>query len=183
MTDIDDLKRRMEGGISNLQTEFKGLRTGRAHISLLDSITVEAYGSQMPLSQVGTVSTPDARMLSVQVWDSGMVKAVEKAIRESGLGLNPSPDGQMVRVPLPELSEERRVELVKVAGKYSEQARVSIRNVRREGMESLKKQEKDGDISQDEMHNESDVVQKLTDGFIKNIDEMLAAKEKDIMTV
>lgn len=183
MTDIDDLKRRMEGGVSNLQTEFAGLRTGRAHVSLLDGITVEAYGSQMPLSQVGTVSTPDARMLSVQVWDGGMVKAVEKAIRDSGLGLNPSPDGQMIRVPLPELSEERRTELVKVAGKYAEQGRVSVRNVRRDGMESLKKQEKDGDISQDEMHAGNDKVQKLTDDFIGQIDEMLSSKEKDIMTV
>jgi len=183
MTDINELKRRMEGGVSNLQTEFSGLRTGRAHVSLLDGITVEAYGSQMPLSQVGTVSTPDARMLAVQVWDGGMVKAVEKSIRESGLGLNPSPDGQMIRVPLPELSEERRTELVKVAGKYAEQARVSIRNVRRDGMESLKKQEKDGDISQDEMHTGNDKVQKLTDDFIAQIDEMLSTKEKDIMTV
>ena len=183
MSNIDELKQRMENSIEALQKDFTGLRTGRAHVSLLDSITVEAYGSRMPLSQVGTVSAPEVRMLSVSVWDKTMVKAVEKAIREANLGLNPSPDGQLVRVPLPELSEERSKELVKVAGKYTENTRVAIRNIRRDGMEALKKSEKDGDISQDIMHDGNDQVQKLTDEHIAQVDELLSNKEKDILTV
>ena len=183
MVDISDLRTRMAGSITALENEFAGLRTGRAHIGLLDNINVDAYGSSMPLSQVGTVGAPEARLLTVQVWDKTMVKAVEKAITEANLGLNPSPDGQLIRVPLPELSEERRKELVKIAGKYAEQARVSVRNVRRDGMESLKKSEKDGDISQDKMHSGNDEVQKLTDEFVGNIDDMVAKKESDIMTV
>jgi len=181
--DIDDLKKRMDGAFESLKREFAGLRTGRAHTSLLDPITVEAYGSTMPLNQVGTVSVPEPRMLTVQVWDRGMVSKVEKAIRESGLGLNPSNDGNMVRVPIPPLSEERRQELVKVAGRYAEQARVAVRNIRRDGMDALKRQEKDGEISQDELHKGQDAIQKLTDEFVGKIDQALADKEKDIMQV
>lgn len=181
--DPKELKRRMEGALNTLTNEFAGLRTGRAHVSLLDGITVEAYGSRMPLSQVGTVAAPEARMLIVQVWDKGMVKIVEKAIRESNLGLNPASDGQNIRVPLPELSEERRKELVKVAAKYAESCRVAIRNVRRDGMDALKKMEKDGDISKDEHHSRGEAIQKLTDEHVKKVDDMVASKEKDIMTV
>ncbi len=185
MTDqlIQDLQKRMEASVEVLKKEFSGLRTGRASISLLDPIHVDAYGSKMPLNQVGTVSAPEARMLSVQVWDQGMVTAVEKAIRESDLGLNPSSDGNLIRIPLPDLSEERRKELVKVAAKYAEQSRISIRNIRRDGIESVRKMEKDGEISEDDKHHLQDEVQKVTDSEIKKVDELLAHKEKDIMTV
>ena len=181
--DMNDLKRRMEGALEALKREFAGLRTGRASVSLLDPITVDAYGAAMPMNQVGTVAAPEARMLTVQVWDRSLVKAVEKAIRESDLGLNPAVDGQLVRVPIPPLSEERRQELVKVAHRYSEQAKVAIRNVRRDGMEHLKKQEKDGEISQDEHHRMSDEIQKLTDQEINSVDELLSSKEEEIMQV
>ncbi len=181
--DIPELRRRMEGSIKSLQHEFSGLRTGRASANLLDTITVEAYGSQMPLNQVGTVSVPEPRLLTVSVWDKGMVKAVEKAIQNANLGLNPMADGQLVRVPLPEMSEERRKEMVKIAGKYAEETRIAIRNIRRDGMDYYKKQEKDKIISEDELHKRSDEIQKLTDEFIKKVDESLAAKEKDIMVV
>lgn len=181
--DINDIKSRMQGAVNNFQNELKGLRTGRASINLLDSVNVEVYGSMMPLNQVGTVSAPEARMLSVQVWDKGNVAAVEKAIQNAGLGLNPAADGQLVRIPMPDLTEERRAELVKVAGKYAEAARVSVRNVRRDGMDQLKKAEKDGDISQDQMHADSDNIQSLTDDTIKDIDELLKSKEADIMQV
>lgn len=180
---MDDLKGRMKAAFDVILKEFSGLRTGRAAITLLDPIQVEAYGSIMPLGQVGTVSVVDARLLAVQVWDKGMVKAVEKAIRESGLGLNPQADGQLVRVPLPELSLERRKELAKIAAKYAEQGRIAVRNVRRDGMDHLKKAEKDGDISEDEMHRVSEEIQKLTDDYVKKIDEALATKEKDILQV
>lgn len=186
-TNFDDIKndasRRMQGAIEALQRELGGLRTGRASISLLEPITVEAYGSQMPLNQVGTVGVPEPRMLTVQVWDKSMVKAVEKAIRDCGLGLNPSSDGQLVRVPIPALTEERRVEITKVAGKYAEDARVAVRNVRRHALDVLKKLEKDSDISQDEHRDYSKVVQDLTDDSVKRIDELLATKEKEIMQV
>lgn len=178
-----DITRRMEGAVDVLHKEFSGLRTGRASVSLLDPVMVNAYGSDMPLNQVGTVSVPESRMLSVQVWDKGMVKSVEKAIIDSGLGLNPAVDGQMVRIPIPPLNEERRVELSKIAGKYTEEARVAVRNVRRHGMDELKKMEKDNQISEDGHHQYSDEIQKLTDDFIKKIDDMLAQKEKDIMQV
>ena len=148
--DLDDIERRMEGAVATLKTDLGGLRTGRASASLLEPIMVEAYGQHMPIAQVGTISVPEPRMLSVQVWDKGQVALVEKAIRESGLGLNPMTDGQLVRIPLPELNEERREELVKVAGRYAEQARVAVRNVRRDGMDQIKKSEKDGDMSQDD---------------------------------
>jgi len=181
--DIGDLERRMKGALSVLQTEFAGLRSGRASVSLLEPIMVEAYGSEMPINQVGTVSTPEARMLTVQVWDKGLVQAVEKAIRSSGLGLNPASDGQLVRVPLPDLTEERRQEMAKIAGKYAEQARIAVRHVRRDGMEDLKKLEKDGEMGEDEHHMWSDEIQELTDKMISEIDSTLASKESDIMQV
>ena len=181
--DMDDLQRRMEGALSTLKSDFGGLRTGRASTTLLEPIMVDAYGQQMPMSQVGTISAPEPRLLSVQVWDKGQVSFVEKAIREAGLGLNPMADGQMVRVPLPELNEERREELVKIAGKYAEQGRVAVRNVRRDGMDQLKKGEKDGEISQDEQKSLSDDVQKLTDDYISKIDVALSQKEAEIRQV
>lgn len=175
------LKKRMDGAVEVLSKEYAGLRTGRASASLLDPIMVEAYGNMVPLNQVGSVSVPEARLLTVQVWDSGVVKNVEKAIRDAGLGLNPQPDGNLIRIPIPQLSEERRQELVKIASKYAEAARVSVRNVRRDGMEALKKLEKGG--AKDEIKRDTDEVQKLTDDTIKKIDAMLADKEKDIMKV
>jgi ribosome recycling factor len=181
--DISDIKRRMAGALETLRKELAGLRTGRASVNLLDPVTVEAYGSKMPLAQVGTVSVPEPRLITVQVWDKGQVKAVEKAIREAGLGLNPHADGTLVRVPIPDLNQERRQELVKVAGKYAEQARVSVRNVRRDGMELLKGLEKKHEISQDEHRKWHDEVQSLTDSHIKKVDESLAAKEKEILQV
>jgi ribosome recycling factor len=181
--DRNDLERRMDGAIENMRKEFAGLRTGRASTSLLDPIVVDAYGSKMPLLQVGSVNAPEPRLLTVQVWDQTMVPAVEKAIRNSGLGLNPMPEGNVLRIPLPELNEERRAELAKVAGKYAEAGRVAIRNVRRDGMDELKKGEKDNEISEDEHKRMSEDVQKLTDAKVKIIDDMLAEKEKDIMAV
>ena len=181
--DINDLEKRMHGAVEVLRREFAGLRTGRASASLLEPITVPAYGGEMPLNQVATVSVPDPRMISVQVWDRSLAKAVEKAIRNSGLGLNPAVEGQLLRVPIPELSEERRVELAKVAARYAEEARVAVRNVRRDGMDRLKRAEKDGDISQDEHRNLADRVQQLTDQQIKQINDMLAVKETEIRTV
>lgn len=180
---FDDLTRRMEGALSSLQSELNSLRTGRASASLLDSVMVEAYGSQMPISQVGTISVPEPRTVSVQVWDKGMVSATDKAIRESNLGLNPIMDGQLLRIPMPELNEERRKELVKVAGQYAEQARVAARHVRRDGMDNAKKAEKDGDLGKDDAHKASERIQKLTDDYIAKIDEMIAEKEKEIMQV
>lgn len=180
---MKDLQRRMDGALDALAREFMGLRTGRASTSLLEDINVNAYGGVVPLKQVAGVSVPEPRLLSVQVWDQGVTKSVEKAINESGLGLNPQTEGTVIRVRIPELNEERRAELTKVAGKYAEQARIAIRNVRRDGLEHLKKSEKDGDISQDEMHRESDQVQKLTDEHIKKVDDALASKEEEIMQV
>ncbi len=179
--DISDLKHRMDGAINVLRSEFGGLRTGRASASLLDRVVVPAYGGELPINQVATVNVPAPRLLTVNVWDKSVVPAVEKAIRDSGLGLNPASDGQIVRVPIPELSEERRVELVKIAGKYAEQAKVSVRNVRRDGMDTLKKMEKAGEISQDEHRAWSEEIQSLTDDHVKEIDETLAGKEKEIM--
>lgn len=181
--DTTDLERRMEGAASTLQSEFGGLRTGRASISLLDPIVVEAYGQQLPLNQVGAVGAPEARMLSVQVWDKSLVAATEKAIRNSGLGLNPAVDGTLIRLPIPELNEERRRELTKVAAKYTEQARIAVRNVRRDGMSQIKKMEKDSEIGQDEAKILSDDVQELTDRIIKKIDTMLETKDAEIMQV
>ena len=181
--DIDDLERRMNGAIEALKREFGGLRTGRASTSLLEPLTVEAYGSEMPINQVATLGAPEPRMLTVQVWDRGNVKAVEKAIRESALGLNPASDGQLIRVPIPELSEERRTELARVAQRYAEQARVAVRNVRRDGMDKLKRMERAGELSQDDQHLWSEEVQELTDRFVKEIDDAVATKESEIMQV
>jgi ribosome recycling factor len=181
--DISDLKRRMDGALSVLRSEFGALRTGRASASLLDRVVVMAYDGEMPITQVATVNVPEPRLLTVNVWDRSLVSAVEKAIRDSGLGLNPSSDGQMVRVPIPELSEERRVELGKIAGKYSEQARVSVRNVRRDGMDDLKKAEKGGEISEDEHRAWGEEIQEMTDALIKEIDAAFAAKEKEILQI
>lgn len=181
--DKKDIRRRMHGAVEVFKQELAGLRTGRASTALLEPIMVEAYGSQMPVSQLGTVSVLDPRMLSVQVWDASLAGAVERAIRDGGLGLNPSAEGQVIRVPLPELNQERRTELTKVAGKYAEQTRVAVRNVRRDAMDVLKHQEKDGNISQDQHHALGADVQKMTDETIKEIDELLAAKEAEIMQV
>ncbi len=180
---IDEFSKRMDGALEALRKEFAGLRTGRASSGMLDPVQVEAYGNVMPLNQVGTVSVPEPRLLTVTVWDKGMVKAVEKAIREAGLGLNPQPDGTLIRVPVPELNQERRTELVKIAGKYAESSRVAVRNVRRDAMDALKKGEKDGDYTEDEHQNWSEKVQKLTDEHIKKIDEMQSAKEKEVMQI
>jgi len=179
-TDINELRRRMEGALKSLHTEFGGLRTGRANASLLDNIQVEAYGSMVALNTVANVSVPESHLLSVQVWDKGNVKSVEKAINIAGLGLNAAADGQLVRVPIPPLSQERRKELSKVAGKYAEESKVAVRNVRRDGMDALKKAEKDG-MSKDEHARQSEALQKVTDEFIKKIDEALVVKEKEIM--
>ena len=181
--DKKDLNRRMKGAVESLKHEFSGLRTGRASASLLDPITVNAYGARMPINQVATVSVPEPRMISVQVWDKSNVSAVEKAIRESDLGLNPVVDGTTLRLPIPEMNEERRRELAKVCAKYAEQARVAVRNVRRDGMEQLKKQEKEGIIGKDDHHALADDVQDLTDKYIGEIDAALADKEKEIMQV
>ncbi len=181
--EIDDLRRRMTGSLDVLKKEFSGLRTGRASASLLDPVTVDAYGSQMPLAQCGTVGTPEPRMLTVQVWDKGLVKAVEKAIRDAGLGLNPMADGQLVRIPMPPMTEERRKELLKIAKNYAEAARVSVRNVRREGMDALKVLLKNGKVTEDENRKRQTDIQTLTDDFIKKVDEAMAVKEKDIMAV
>jgi ribosome recycling factor len=180
---VADLRKRMDGAIEVLRREFAGLRTGRASASLLEPLTVAAYGSEMPLNQVGTISVPEPRLLAIQVWDKGLVKAVEKAVRSAELGLNPAVDGTLVRVPIPELSEERRAELAKVASRYAEAARVAVRNVRRDGMEQLKRMEKDGELSQDDHHKAADSVQEVTDGEVKKINDLLAAKEAEIMTV
>jgi ribosome recycling factor len=179
----DEMNRRMAGAVGTVKTELAGLRTGRASAALLDPVRVDAYGNVSPINQVGTISTPEPRMITVQVWDKGLVKAVDKAIRDAGLGLNPQSDGQLIRIPLPELNEERRKELVKLAHKYAEAGRIAVRNVRRDGMEALKKAEKDHSISQDEQHKQADDLQKLTDGHIKEIDQALHGKEQEIMQV
>ena len=178
-----ELRRRMDGAVEVLRKEFAGLRTGRASASLLDPVTVEAYGNAMPLNQIGTISVPEPRLIVVQVWDRGVVKAADKAIREAGLGLNPQTEGQTIRVPIPDLNEERRRELTRVAAKYAEAARVSVRNVRRDGLDGLKKKEKDGTIAQDQSRKLQHDVQTLTDNVIKHLDEMLAQKDKEILQV
>jgi ribosome recycling factor len=180
---LKDIKRRMDGALEALRKEFGGLRTGRASASLLEPITVEAYGSTVPLNQIANINVPEPRMITVNVWDRGMVKAVDKAIREAGLGLNPQTEGQTVRVPIPDLNEERRRELTRVAAKYAETARISVRNVRRDGIETLRKQERDGDISQDEQKKLEREIQSLTDDHIKRVDETLAQKDKEILQV
>jgi len=181
--DLADLERRMDGALTSLAKDFQGLRTGRASTQLLDSVTVEAYGASMPINQIATVSVPEPRMLSVQVWDKENTKITEKAIRESNLGLNPQVDGQLLRIPLPDLSEERRQELSKIAAKYAENAKIAVRNVRRDGMDTTKKMEKDGDISQDDRHIYDEEIQTITDKSINKIDELLSSKEVEIMQV
>ena len=181
--DLDDIERRMDGALEALRREFAGLRTGRASAALLEPLTIDAYDTQMPINQVGTISVPEPRLLSVQVWDRGLIKAVEKAIMESSLGLNPQTEGATIRIPIPDLSEERRTELTKVAGRYAEQARVAVRNIRRDGMDRLKRMEKDGEMSQDDQHLYGDEIQTLTDAHIKKIDDTLHEKEQEIMQV
>lgn len=180
---LEELKSRMQKSIASLKDELGGLRTGRASASLLEPVMVEAYGSRMPLNQVATVTVPEPRMLSVQVWDRSMAGAVERAIRDSGLGLNPASEGAVIRVPLPDLNQERRRELTKVAHNYAEQARVAVRHIRRDGMDLLKKLEKDGSMSQDDSRSKSDLVQKATDGAVAEIDQIVAVKEQEIMQV
>ena len=179
----DDLVKRMDGAINSFNGDLAGLRTGRASTNMVDGILVDAYGQKMPIDQVGSISVPEARMISIQVWDKGLVIAVEKAIHESGLGLNPQTDGELIRIPIPELNEERREELSKIAGKYAEQSRVAIRNIRRDGMDEIKKIEKDGTVGKDRAVDLSNDVQNLTDDYIKKIDEMLSQKENEIRQV
>jgi ribosome recycling factor len=181
--EIPKYRDRMDKAVAALKEEFGGLRTGRASASLLDPIHVEAYGSTVPLNSVGAINTPEPRMLTVSVWDKAMVIPVEKAIRASGLGLNPITDGTLLRIPIPPLTEERRKDLAKLAGKYAEQQKVAVRNVRREGMEDLKKAEKDGDISKDEHKRLETEMQNITDQAVKRIDEALKIKEQEIMQV
>jgi ribosome recycling factor len=181
--DFSDLGRRMHGAVSVLKTELSGLRTGRASVNLLDPVMVNAYGSQMPINQVATVNVPEPRMLSVQVWDKQLAGAVDRAIRDANLGLNPIAEGTLLRIPIPELNAERRQEMVKVGHRYAEQARIAARHVRKDGMDTLKKFEKDGHHSLDDIRAQSDRLQKLTDETIKEIDEMLASKEREVMQV
>ena len=180
---LRDLRRRMDGAVEVLRKEFGGLRTGRASASLLEPITVAAYGGTVPLNQLANVSVPEPRMITVQVWDRAMVKAVDKAIRESGLGLNPQTEGQVIRVPIPDLNEERRRELTRVTAKYAEQARVSVRNIRRDGVDMLRRREKEAEISQDQQRKLQQEVQHLTDDYVKRIDEALAQKDSEILQV
>jgi ribosome recycling factor len=180
--DKADIERRMQGAVEALRHDLSGLRTGRANIALLEPVHVEVYGAMMPLNQVATISTPEARMLSVQVWDKANVIPVEKGIAKANLGLNPMIDGQTIRLPLPDLTEERRKELAKLCGKYAENAKIAIRNVRRDGMEALKEDEKRKDISEDERKRHEDEVQKATDKFVAEADAAAVAKEKEIMT-
>lgn len=181
--DLGELTRRMDGALEALRKEFLGLRTGRASASLLEPVMVRAYGTEMPIAQLGTINVPEARLISVQVWDKGNVKAVENAIRNAGLGLNPSSDGQLVRIPIPQLDAERRAELTKVASRYGEQARVAVRNVRRDGMDMLKRMVRDGELSDDEHDLWSEEIQSMTDAHIRKIDELVAHKQSEISQV
>jgi ribosome recycling factor len=179
--DKADLERRMAGALESLKHDLSGLRTGRANVALLDPVTVEVYGAHMPLNQIATVSAPEPRLLSIQVWDKSNVGPVDKAVRSAGLGLNPIVDGQNLRLPIPDLTEDRRKELAKLASQYAEKARVAARNVRRDGMDSLKTDEKKGEISEDERKRKETEVQKMTDAIIADIDATTAAKEKEIL--
>ena len=181
--DENDLRRRMVGAVNSLKEDFIGLRTGRASTALLDTVMVDAYGSKMPINQVASLSTPEARLILIQVWDQSMVDAVEKSIRETELGLNPQTEGSSIRIPVPELSEDRRIELVKVAGKYAEQAKVSVRNIRRDIVEATRKLQKDKEISEDEKRDAENRIQNITDEHVKEIDRMLSQKEIDIKKV
>lgn len=180
--DLDDLDRRMDGAISALRSEFASLRTGRASASMLDAVMVEAYGAPTPINQVGTVNVPEPRMVTLNVWDKSLVNVVDKAIRQSGLGLNPVVDGTILRLPIPELNEERRRELTKVAGNYAENAKVAVRNVRRDGMDQIKKAKADG-MSEDDQKIWSDEIQELTDNYIKQVDNALEKKQEEIMQI
>lgn len=180
---LADLKRRMEGALESLRRDLSGLRSGRASPNLLEPVRVEAYGSIMPMSQVGSIAVPEARMLTVSVWDNALVGAVERAIRDSGLGLNPAAEGQTIRVPIPQLTEERRKEMAKAAARYAENARIAVRSVRRDGMDTTKAQEKKSEISQDDMKSWTAAIQKLTDEHISKVDSILADKERDIKQV
>jgi ribosome recycling factor len=180
---LKDLRRRMDGAIEVLRKEYGGLRTGRASTSLLEPVQVPAYGNNVPLNQVASINVPEPRMITVQVWDRGLAKAVDKAIREAGLGLNPQSEGQTIRVPIPELNEERRRELTRVAARYAEEARIAVRKVRQHGIEALRRLEKDSEISQDEQRKLQGDIQHLTDDHIKRIDETLAQKDKEILQV
>ena len=181
--DLKDIEKRMDGALASFHKDLGGLRTGRASASLLEPVMVDAYGQKMPINQVANVSAPEPKLITVQIWDKSMVGPVDKAVREAGLGLNPVVDGQNLRIPLPDLNEERRRELVKVAKDYAENAKVAIRHVRRDGMESLKKAEKAKDIGQDEARASSDKVQKMTDEKVAEVDKVLATKEAEIMQV
>jgi len=181
--DLGDVERRMDASLSNFSNEMAGLRAGRASTSMLDPIQVDAYGSKMPLNQISNISVPEARLLTVTVWDAGLAPAAEKAIRESDLGLNPQAEGTVIRVPVPELSEDRRRDMVKVAGKYAEAARVAIRNIRRDAIETVRKEEKAGDISEDDKRGLETKIQTITDKFVAKVDETLSQKEADILTV
>lgn len=182
-TIFSDLIKRMEGALASLNHSLNGLRTGRASVNILDPIKVDVYGSDMPISQLATVSAPDARTLNIQVWDKSVVKEIEKAILNSGLGFNPIIDGQLIRIPIPNLSEERRKELVKKAHEYSEQSKISIRNIRRDGIDVFKKLEKSKDISEDELRDATEEIQKLTDKYVKNIDDILSEKSQEIINI
>ena len=181
--DLNDINRRMKGAVASTEADFQGLRTGRASTAMLEPIQVDAYGSKMPINQLGNISAPEARLLTIQVWDQSMVESVEKAIRESDLGLNPQTEGALIRLPIPDLSADRREELAKVASKYAEQGRVAVRNVRRDAIDMVRKMEKDGEFGEDERHSLETQIQKMTDDFIAEIDSMLASKENDIKTV
>ena len=181
--DLKDTERRMEGAVSALENDFAGLRTGRASTSMLDPVMADVYGSKMPINQLGNISVPESRLLTVQVWDQAAVESVEKAIRESELGLNPQTEGNLIRIPIPDLSADRREELAKVASKYAEQARVAIRNVRRDSIDTARKLEKDGEFGEDERHGLESKIQKMTDDFVSKVDMMLSSKENDIKTV
>ena len=183
MVDMNDVSRRMNASVVSLSNDFSGLRAGRASTTMLDPVIVDAYGSKMPLNQLSNVSAPESRLLTVTVWDAGLSEVVEKAIRDSGLGLNPQAEGSVIRIPIPDLSEERRKEMVKVAGKYAEASRVAIRNIRRDAIEAVRKAEKEGGMSEDERHGLENEAQKLTDSHIAKVDDMLAQKEKDILSV
>ena len=183
MVDMNDVSRRMDASVVSLSNDFSGLRAGRASTTMLDPVIVDAYGSKMPLNQLSNVSAPESRLLTVTVWDAGLSEAVEKAIRDSGIGLNPQAEGSVIRIPIPDLSEERRKEMVKVAGKYAEASRVAIRNIRRDAIEAVRKAEKEGGMSEDERHSLENEAQKLTDSHISKVDDMLAQKEKDILSV
>ncbi len=179
----EDLTRRMDGALETLRRDFAGLRSGRASPALLEPVRVEAYGGEVPITQVATIAVPEARMITVQVWDRTLVGAVERAVRDAGLGLNPSSDGQIVRVPIPLLTAERRVELAKAAGRYAENAKIAVRGVRRDGMDQIKGFEKKGEIAEDGVKDWSDAVQKLTDSYVRRIDENLAEKDREIKQV